>query len=217
MKRFACVAAVCLAATFGPGASSARAQVLPPPDASRFSVEVNFGPTLGHQSSWFYGVDGGFRLVGGLHVFIEGGHMDNVGTSDLDDRAAVIANYLGGTATTAFKVNHGDVGLRYDFTASPKVRPYVLGAVGVAAVKTEAEFTVNGAVVDPATKGVQLGSDLSGSHNSTLLVFGFGVQVPFGGKAFGDFGYRYGQILANEEAFEAIPTQRVVFGVGVRF
>ena len=32
--------------------------------------------------------------------------MGNVGTTDLYDRAAIIANFLGGTAATAFKVNH---------------------------------------------------------------------------------------------------------------
>jgi opacity protein-like surface antigen len=87
-------------------------------------------------------------------------------------------------------------------------------------VKTEVEFTVNGVVVDPGASGVQLGGDLSGSHNKTILVFGFGVHVPFKTRFFGDLGYRYGHIFPKTENFEtdtAIPTQRIILGVGVRF
>jgi opacity protein-like surface antigen len=221
MKRFACIAAVCLAATLGPGASPAHAQVLPAPSDSKMYVELNFGPTLGHRSDTFVGVEGGYRLTGDLDLIVEAGHMGNVGTTDLDDRATIISNFLGGTASTAFKVNYGAAGVRYNFTVSPMVHPYVLGAVGFAHVKTEVEFTVNGSVIDPASRpDLQLGGDLSGSHNKTMLVFGFGVHMPFKTRFFADLGYRYGEIFAKTENFEtdrAIPTQRVVLGVGIRF
>ncbi|MCU1385860.1 MAG: hypothetical protein JWL71_4557 [Acidobacteria bacterium] len=218
MKRFACNAVVCLVATLGFGASSAQAQVMPP--ESKMYAEVNFGPTLGHKSDKFFGVEGGYRLTDDLDIFVEAGHMGNVGTTDLDDRAAIIANFLGGTASTAFKVNHIDAGVRYNFVVSPRVMPYVLAAAGYANVKTEVEFAVNGNVIDPATRGVQLGGDLSGSHNKALLVFGFGVHVPFKTQFFADLGYRYGRILAKTDNFEtdtAIPTQRIVLGAGIRF
>jgi opacity protein-like surface antigen len=220
MKRYACAAVVCLTAILGFGASAAQAQVMPPPSDSKIYAEINFGPTLGHKSDKFVGAEAGFRLTSDLEVFVEGGHMGNVATTDLDDRAQIIANFLGGSATTAFVVNHGDVGVRYNFTLSPMVHPYVLGAVGLASVKTEVEFSVGGTVVDPATRGVQLGGDLSGTHNKTIVVFGFGVRVPFKTRFFGDLGYRFGQILAKTDDFEtdkAIPTQRVVLGVGIRF
>ena len=221
MKRFACVAVVCLATILGVGASAAQAQVLPPPSDSKIYAEVNFGPTLGHKSDKFFGAEAGMRLTGDLDVFVEVGHMGNVATTDLDDRAAIIANFLGGTASTAFKVNHGDVGVRYNFTVSPMVHPYVLGAVGLANVTTEVVFSVGGKVVDPATRpDLQLGGDLSGTHNKALIVFGFGVRVPFKTQFFADLGYRYGQILAKTDNFEtdtAIPTQRVILGVGIRF
>ena len=222
MKRFACVAAVCLVSTLGLGAASAQAQATPTPTPSdsTMSVELNFGPTLGHKSDKFFGVEASLRLTDDLDVVIEAGHMGNVGTTDLDDRAAIIANYLGGTAATAFKVNHGAAGLRYNFTLSPMLHPYVLGALGVAQVKTDVEFSVNGTAIDPATRNVQLGGDLSGTANKAILVFGFGVHVPFKTRFFGDLGYRYGHILPKTDNFEtdkAIPTQRVVLGVGVRF
>ena len=219
MKRYACVVVVCLAAIFGSGAA-AQAQVMPPPSDSKMYAEINFGPTLGHKGDKFIGGEAGFRLTGDLDVFVEVGHMGNVATTDLDDRAQIIANFLGATTTTAFKVNYGDVGVRYNFTVSPMVHPYVLGAVGLANVKTEVAFNVGGSTIDPAARGVQLGGDLSGTHNKTILVFGFGVHVPFKTRFFGDLGYRYGQILAKTDNFEtdkAIPTQRVVLGVGIRF
>jgi opacity protein-like surface antigen len=221
MKRFACVVAVCLVSLVGVGIGSARAQAQAPAAAeSKMYGEFNFGPTLGHQSSAFFGGEFGLKLTGDLDLFVEAGHMNNVGTTDLDDRATVIANYLGGTASTAFVVNHADFGVRYNFSVSPKVKPYVLGAVGIANVETQATFTVNGAVVDPATKGVQLGGDLSGTANKTMLVFGFGVNVPFAERFFADLGYRYGTILAKTSNFEtdtAIPTQRIILGAGIRF
>ena len=219
MKRDACIAAVCLVATLGFGVSSVQAQVLPADD-SKMYVELNVGPTLGHKSDKFFGAEGGYRLTDDLDVFAEFSHLGNVATTDLDNRAAIIANFLGGTATTAFKVNAGVFGLKYNLTLSPMVHPYVLAGVGIANVKTEVEFNVGGSTIDPATRGVQLGGDLSGTHNKAILVFGFGVRVPFKTRFFGDLGYRYGQILAKTDNFEtdtSIPTQRVILGVGVKF
>ena len=145
--------------------------------------------------------------------------MGNVATSDLDDRAAIIANHLGGTASTAFKVNHFDVGVRYRIDGTPTIHPYVLGAIGVANVKTEVAFSVNGTVIDPSST-VQVGSDLSGTLNKTMIVVGFGINVPFKTRFFGDLGYRYGAILAKTDNFETdktISTQRIVLGAGIRF
>ena len=141
MKRFACVAAVCLAATLGVGVSSAQAQAGAAAD-SKMYAEFNVGPTLGHKSDKFFGGEAGLRLAGGLDVFVEASHMGNVATTDLDERAAIIANFLGGTASTAFKVNMGAAGLKYTYEATPTIHPYVLGGVGIAQVTTEVAFAV---------------------------------------------------------------------------
>jgi opacity protein-like surface antigen len=218
MKRFACVAAVCLVATLGTGVGSARAQAAPAADSQMYA-EINFGPTLGHKSDAFVGGEFGYRLTETLDLFVEGGHMGNVATTDLDERAAIIATHLGGTASTAFKVNHFDVGVRYKIDATPTIHPYVLGAIGVANVKTEVAFSVNGTVIDPSST-VQVGSDLSGTLNKTMIVIGFGINVPFKTRFFGDLGYRYGAILAKTDNFETdktISTQRIVLGAGIRF
>jgi opacity protein-like surface antigen len=221
MKRCACVAAMCLVAFLGVGARPAQAQATPGAADPKMYAEINFGPTLGHKSDAFVGGEFGYRLTPGLDVVVDISHMGNVGTTDLDDRAAIIANFLGGSAATAFKVNAFAFGARYRIPVQAKMmNPYVLAAVGVANVKTEVEFSVNGAAVDPATRGVQLGGDLSGTSNKALFVIGFGVNVPFKTRYFGDIGYRYGQIFAKTGDFEndkGIATQRIVLGVGVRF
>jgi opacity protein-like surface antigen len=218
MKRFACVAVVCLVATLGVGAS-AQAQTAPAGSDSKMYADFNFGPTLGHKSDAFVGGEFGYRVALGWDVVVEVSHMGNVGTSDLDDRATVIANSLGGTASTAFKVTEFAAGVRYRFPVTGRWQPYVLGAIGAAHVNTEVAFSVNGTVIDPSAT-VQLGSDLSGSLNKTILVLGFGVNVPFKTRYFGELGYRYGSILAKTDSFEtdkAIPTQRIILGAGIRF
>ena len=68
---------------------------------SKLNAEFNFGPTLGHKSDKFFGGEFGWRADDRISTsIVEVSHMGNVGTSDLDDRAAIIANFLGGTAST---------------------------------------------------------------------------------------------------------------------
>jgi opacity protein-like surface antigen len=217
MKRFGGVAAVCLVAILGADVSTARAQSVP---AEKMYGEFNFGPTLGHQSSGFFGGDFGYRLTPGLDIVAEVSHMNNVGTSDLDDRATIIANAIGGTSSSAFKVTEFAAGIRYRIPVASRFEPYALAEFGVANVKTEVAFAVNGQPVDPASVGVQLGADLSGTLNKPIFVIGFGVNYAFKSRYFADLGYRFGEIFPNKDAFETdtgIPTQRIIFGVGVRF
>lgn len=219
MKRYACVAVVCLAVTLGVGTSSAHAQGAPATDTKMY-VELNFGPTLGHKSDKFFGGEAGLKVMPMLDVFVEASHMSNVGTTDLDANATLIGNAIGATVSTAFKVNHGAIGARYHFTGTPMIHPYVLAAIGVAQVQTQVEFAIGGTTIDPASRGVQLGGDLTGTANKAILIFGGGVNVPFMERYFADIGYRYGQILARTSDVEndkSIPTQRFVLGVGVKF
>jgi opacity protein-like surface antigen len=220
MKRCGCVAAVCLA-FLGVGARPAHAQATPGAADPKTYAEFNFGPTLGHKSDAFVGGEFGYRVTLGLDVLVDISHMANVGTTELDDHAAVIANFLGGTAAAAYKATTFAVGARYRIPVAAKVNPYVLAAVGVAHVKTEVQFTVNGTTIDPATRpDLQLGGDLSDSTNRALVVIGFGVNAPFKQRYFADLGYRYGQIFSkslDNESLGSIPTQRIVLGVGVRF
>jgi opacity protein-like surface antigen len=224
MKRFVRVATVWLAWSLCIGAVSAKAQTTASSGSDpRFYAELNGGPTLGHKSDTFLGGEAGLRLVAGLDIFVEGGHMGNVGTSQLDSAAAKIADYLGATVSTAKKVNYVDGGIRYHVHAIPVVHPYVLVGVGLADVKTEATFAVGGTTLtsaDLANRGVQLGGDLSGSSRKTLVVGGVGVNVPFLKHLFVDIGYRYGRVFPKTGEVEtdtSLNTQRVVVGIGITF
>ncbi len=219
MKRSACVAFVLLVGTLCVGASRAHAQTPPAALEPRLSVQFDAGPTLGHKSAGYFSAEAGWRLTNKLDVFVEGGHMTNVGTSALDDNASIIASALGlAVGSTAIKVNHLDAGIRFNITPpSPKLLPYVALGVGFAKATTETTFTSNGTVVDP---GIPLGGDLGGSNNKTILIFGGGITFPFAKNYFADFGYRFGGILSKVSDIEndiTIKTQRIMLGVGARF
>src|SRR5262245_39497307 len=130
-------------------AVSGQAQTTAGSDSSRYYAEINGGATFGHKSSGSIGGEGGVRISGPYVVFVEGGHMANVGTQALDDRAQLIANAVGATSSASYKVNYFDAGLRYEipktFTGSfQHLHPYLSVGVGAASVKAETAFAVNG-------------------------------------------------------------------------
>jgi len=218
MKRCARVAFWSLVGLLCAGTPAARAQSAQPAE-QRLAVSLSGGPTLGHKSSGFVSGELDWKLTRKLDIFVEGGHMNNVGTSALDDNANVIATALGlQVGSTAIKANHFDAGIKFNITPpTPKVLPYVVVGAGFAKTTTEVSFTQNGNVVDP---GIPLGGDLSGSNNKTILVFGGGLKFPFAANYYLDIGYRFGGILSNVSDIEndvTVKTQRVMFGAGVRF
>jgi len=199
------------------GAPAARAQTAEP----RLAVELAGGPTLGHKSSGFVTGELDWKLNPRIDIFVEGGHMANVGTSVLDANANTIASAIGAqVGSTGIKVNHFDAGIKFNLTPpNPKVHPYVILGAGLAKTTTEVAFTVNGAVIDPGSQ-VTLGGDLSGSNNKTILIFGGGILFPFSTNYFIDAGYRFGGILSKVSDIEndvTIKSQRIIFGAGVRF
>src|SRR5262249_13400160 len=120
MKRCGQIAMLTLVAIVCAGVSFAQAQPAGPSGDERFSAEVTAGPTLGHKSASFFAVQGTWEVMPKIDVFVEGGHMVNVGTSSLDDSANVIAGFIssatGQPATvtsTGISVNHFDAGIKY--------------------------------------------------------------------------------------------------------
>lgn len=228
MKRCARIAFWSVFGLVSVGVAAARAQPTSPAE-QRLSVEVTGGPTLGHKSSGFIAGEIDWALTNKIDVFVEVGHMANVGTSNLDANANKLAtdyfvNTLGLPAqvgSTGIKVTHFDAGIRFHITPpSPKVHPYVIVGIGAASATTETTFTVNGQPIDPAAYGAALGGDLSGSNTKTILIFGGGITYPFSNRYFVDGGYRFGGILSKVSDIEndvTIKTQRIVFGVGMKF
>jgi opacity protein-like surface antigen len=189
-------------------------------DASRFFAAVDFGATFGHKSSGSIGAEGGAQISGPFGVFVEGGRMFNVGTEDLDARAQVVANAIGGTVSASYKVNFFDVGVRYAPEMSWKAKPYVMLGVGVAQVRSETALAINGTTVEPESVGVQFGTDLDGSVKKALIVFGGGAMYPLMNRLFLDASFRYGRIAAKTSEIEndkGINTARLQLGIGYRF
>jgi opacity protein-like surface antigen len=185
-----------------------------------FYVDLTFVATLGHKSSSSIGAEGGFKIMDKLEVFVEGGHMKNVGTQDLDNRAARIANAVGATFSAAYKVNYFDAGVRYHLPVTPMINSYLAFGVGLAQVGSETALSVNGTTVPPESLGVQFGNDLNGTVKKPLITFGGGVILPFARRYFADISYRYGRILAKTGEIEndtGINTSRIQIGVGITF
>lgn len=213
--------ATCVGFFVAAGISSAQAQTAAEP---RWYAEVTAAATLGHKSDSAFGAEGGGRLTQMLDVFVEGGHMGNVGNEDLEARAQKIANFIGGTVgSTAYKLNYFDVGVKYKLPVAVKYHPYLALGIGFASIKPEVSFAVNGTDVTGSLDqfGVQLGEDLSESQSSPLFVIGGGLMYDFLKRYFADVSYRYGRTTQSEDNGEVIMqglnTQRVQFGFGIRF
>jgi opacity protein-like surface antigen len=188
--------------------------------------EFTIAATLGHKSDKAVGGEAGMRITPDLDVFVEAGHMGNVGTTDLEARAQIVADFIGGTVgSTAHKVNFGVFGVRYHLPMIKPIgkwHPYLAFGAGLARVKPEVTFAVNGTDVTGRLPefGVQLGSDLTDSLNKAMIVVGGGATMDFKTRYLVDLSYRYGHILGKTGDIEndvAIKTQRVQIGVGVRF
>jgi opacity protein-like surface antigen len=190
------------------------------PDTSRYYAEINGGATFGHKSSGSIGAEAGYKLSGPYTIYFEGGRMMNVGTSHLDDRARAIADAVGASFSASYKVNYFDAGLRY---AVPRtfhmLHPYLSIGAGLAQVRADTEFAVNGTTVPPGSLGILLGDDLGGRVNKAILTIGGGVTYDLARRYFLDGTYRYGHIFSSNALVEdkGINTSRLQIGFGVRF
>jgi len=218
MKRFA-GAVSCLIVLFAlPAPAAAQTAAA---DSARYYAEFNGGATFGHKSSGSIGGEGGWKVSGPYVIFVEGGRMFNVGTQALDDRANIIANAIGATASSSYKVNYFDAGLRYEIPVMMEhVHPYIAVGFGLASVHAETAFAVNGTTVPPESLGISLGDDLNGTVNKAIFTIGGGVVYPFGERYFIDGTFRYGRIFPRTgviENDEGINTARLQIGAGIRF
>lgn len=209
--------AIVLAAAFTLGAPAAQAQT-PAPAAgadTKFSAEIAAAATLGHKSASSFGGELDYRLTRRWVPFFEFGRMRNVATSDVDARAALIANALQGSANTIQKATYYDFGVQYRLTPSGMWHPYVALGAGAATVTTETSFQIGAPDVT-----VAVGTDLQGTVTKGFMMVGGGVTVPFRGRYFADGSYRYGRIFPRSGVIEGdtgANTQRLQIAVGIRF
>jgi opacity protein-like surface antigen len=230
MMRVTRFALVWTAILLTAGVTAAQAQTTPS-EEGRYYAEFAVAATLGHKSDSSVGGEFGVGLVDHLwltgdriEVFLEGGRMGNVGTTDLDARARTIANFINGSTSAVQKAKFFDVGVKYRGPVFARMwRPYIGIGVGVAKVETIVNFAVNGTDVTSqlsSAYGIELGNDLSDSLNKTFITVPVGVQGNFRRRYFVDGSYRFGTIRPRPDDIDrdvAITTQRVQVGVGVRF
>src|SRR5229473_3283272 len=145
-------------------------------EPSRGYAEGVAQSAFGNVTSQSYGAEIGVTVASGLQVFVEGGQTRDVATTALSSAAQVIANALGQTqpgVTYGVKqpVTFGAAGLKYLFQIDSQLQPYVMAGGGIAKVKQDVTFAVNGSDVTSTLPqlGVVLGSDLSGSATKPML------------------------------------------------
>jgi len=207
MVRFARVVPILLALTL---CASAVATAQTATGATTSYAEFDFAATLGHKSDTSIGGEYGFHLSPDFDVFVEGGHIGNAATSQMDDDAALIAANVGATATSISKITFVDAGLRYHWPASVNVDPYVALGVGLAHLKNETTLSANSDLV-------QFGSDLNGTQNRPIIMIGGGAMVGFAKRYFLDLSYRFGAVLATGDASSVNKTQRGQVAIGIKF
>ncbi|HEY2153470.1 MAG TPA: outer membrane beta-barrel protein [Vicinamibacterales bacterium] len=218
LSRLAMIALVMLSCARAVSAQTPAAATTEDPP---FYGEFGGGPTFGHHSSGYYGGEVGYRVWNNLSVAVEVGHMGNIGSQDLDDRAAIIASSVGATFAAAYQVTYYDFGVRYAFNMPDHwIKPYASVGFGAAHVTAVTGFSVNGTPVTPESIGITTGNDLNGTETKGFIMIGGGATAKFKERYFGDLSFRYGRILPDTAAIDGdtgVNTLRLEFQVGVRF
>ena len=200
------------------GAAYAQVGASAPP--SRGYVEGVAQSAFGSVTSQSFGAELGATIGPNLQLFVEGGQIRDAATSQISTGATEIALALTALQPSAVTysvkepVSFGVAGLRYLFPTSSRVQPYVLAGGGVARVKKDVRFQLDGADAASALpQYVTLGSDLSGTPVKGMMSLGGGAVWAAWQKLIVDFQYRYGRIFDDP----AINSNRAGVGVGVRF
>ena len=203
------------------GVAHAQSASPAPPAASKGYVEAVAQSAFGNVTSQSFGAEAGFAIKPALQIFVDAGMVRDAAPSTLGPAALLIAGYLSQTqSNVTFRgkvpVTFGVAGVRYRFKTSSKIEPYVLAGGGMAQVKKDVTFSVNGTDVTSGLEpfGVRLGTDLSGTETKPMLSIGVGAVWPAWQKLIIDFQYRYGRVFTEDEGLNV---SRAGVGIGVRF
>jgi opacity protein-like surface antigen len=201
-------------------AAAARAQTAAPTAPTRGYVEGVAQSAFGNVTSQSYGVEFGANVSTNLQVFVEGGQLKDVASSQLGTDAQTIAAALADRqpAAVTFSVKQpvtfGIAGIRYLIPAAAPVQPYVMAGIGAGRVKNDVNFQFGGVDAGAAlAQFVTLGSGLTGEETKAMMSLGVGFVWPAYRSLILDFQYRYGRIFTDE----GINTNRAGIGIGVRF
>jgi opacity protein-like surface antigen len=204
------------------GVAYAQTPASTPPEPNRGYIEGVAQASFGNVTSQSYGAEAGYRLTTILGVFVESGYTKDVASSAMGAAAQQIADYLtaAGQSNVSYTVKQpagfGQAGVRIEIPmSSSRITPYVLGGLGVARVKQDVKFFINGADVTTNLPqyGVVLGSDLAGQGYKMLLTVGGGAQWPLKNRLLLDLQLRYGRIFTDP----GTNVVRAGVGFGMRF
>jgi opacity protein-like surface antigen len=208
--------AVVLSSSVAQGQTSRTAAA----DGPRSYAGIVGESAFGNVTSQSFGLEGGFALTPRVVLFAEGGRVFDAAPSSVGEAAQIIATYLAGShANVAYTVkepvNFFAVGAKYMLPTGTKFVPYLLAGVGVAQVRPDVEFTVDGVSVTNslAQFGVVLGSDLAGASTTAMMEIGAGVVYDISDRFYADLELRYNRVFTDA----AIPFGRFGAGIGVRF
>ena len=179
----------------------------------RFYAEGTVSAAFGNTSSGAFGGEAGYWITDMFGAFFEGGRVQNVATSEVEDKAAIIADHLSTTADVKQSLNYFAAGVVARLPiAMGRFTPMALVGFGGSQVDTTTEFGSD------LGGQVQLGGDLDGRYRKAYFTFGFGARTTVKGPWFGDISYRYGTVGKNDEfELKRINTSRLQFGFGRRF
>jgi opacity protein-like surface antigen len=183
-------------------------------------AELTGGPTFGHTASGSVGGEAGYWVTARIGLFGEGGLMFNVATSTTDVKAKAIADFLSATFKAKQSAAYVDGGAIVRFSPKGRSTPYALLGVGTATATSKTTFAVNGKDItgELPQRGVQPGTDLSGSYTKFFVTVGAGAHIKLTGRWIADMSYRYGHI--GKHAASGIPginSSRLQFGIGTKF
>jgi len=203
-------------------------------EPSLFYAEAVAQSAFGNVTSQSYGGEVGVRVWKTLQVFVEFGHVRDVGPDDFRASAQLVAGFLsqlpgvgGVTPSVKEPATFGAVGVRYPIPVTfYRAEPYVLAGVGAAKVTKNVSFSASGKDLTSSLPNLSviLGSDLSGDFTKPMLVLGGGVVWPVWRSVIVDVQLRFNRIaaegqdpLAPEHLNKGTSFGRVGVGVGYRF
>jgi opacity protein-like surface antigen len=213
------------------GIGTAHAQAAGTTGPDRGYAEFTAGATFGHKTDSSIDGEAGYSVSNAVQLFLEGGRMGNVVTTNVEARATIIGSTIGASASTAQRAAYFDIGVKYRLSERSRWRPgwlherwrpYGLLGVGAAGVRTTTNFSIAGTDVTSQVGqyGAVLGNDLSGTVTKTFLTVGLGTNATLGRRYLLDLSYRYGRIFSRTSQIaddRGINTNRLQAGIGIRF
>jgi opacity protein-like surface antigen len=183
-------------------------------------VQAVADSAFGNVTSQSFGAEVGVTVRPDLQVFGAFGNVRDVATPELGASALTIAGALSQlqSGTVGFSVKEPVTffvgGVRYRIVTPSKVKPYVAAGLGLATVKKDVKFLINGTdATSTLSPFVTLGSDIAGDESKLMFTLGGGVVYPVWHQLFVDLHYHFARISTET----AITVNRAGLGVGISF